>query len=756
MQHFAVYIDKKEIKEKRMKHRGKRIWSILLTAALICSGFTGAAQAKSAGWDGGWIQDENGIWSYYDKKDGGGYELRKNDFAVSSTDVSDVWTMYYLGEDGHLVLEDGGATVTGPDGKDYELTPGGAVKGGQLGRLSDGDKEWIWYTEPATGVITCQMWWHLEEGDGKYWYYFGNDGNSKSGIGFAYCNMTRRIAGEWYQFDENGHMAENEFVTIFSDGNDVYRAYAQVNGDFAKDKWLFIDGEWYYFKNQDIPDYDSPIPAAVTGTVEIDGKDYEFNENGALISDNAPYRPVDSIELSSGKDSVYVGKRITVKADIQVASDSNASVATMSNAEKKALTGKKAYDAYIQYAGPGISGVSSLDLKDNQLVWTFAPVMEGDVEVRLFVDGVISNTLTISSKLDTDKKGEPGYMADVFAGLMNSELPGEEIVMQLAGKYSELDAETIAKLRNDETILADLEEFEKKYIGGQGMGRYKKELDSIKELADPQNISVVGAYLNADTSAAEPVIFSMEKDMEADVSEIGGNKKVPLDISLTGGNIDSSELEIPITVTMPVPEGLSKEGLKLYHIHNGAISELPLSTAQLSEGKVRFTVSSLSTFVFTNNVADEGGNGGAGGGSGSGGTARSVGIKAIVPETPGFWKQTADGWQFVDMAGTLYSNTWIYVKGKWYWMEATGIMASGWKELNGRKYYLMPATGEMVIGWIADGQNWYYTGTDGTMRTGWIEDGGKWYYLEQDGHMLSSATTPDNYYVDETGVWKEN
>lgn len=149
------------------------------------------------------------------------------------------------------------------------------------------------------------------------------------------------------------------------------------------------------------------------------------------------------------------------------------------------------------------------------------------------------------------------------------------------------------------------------------------------------------------------------------------------------------------------------------------------------------------------------GNSDGSGSSSSGGfvSSKRGGSESSIPETPGQWQQTENGWNFRKPDGGLYQNTWIFVKGKWYWIESYGIMAQGWKELNGKKYYLMPVQGEMLIGWFLDGQNWYYTNADGVMQVGWVNVGGKWYYLAEDGHMLSDTTTPDGYHIDENGAW---
>ena len=50
---------------------------------------------------------------------------------------------------------------------------------------------------------------------------------------------------------------------------------------------------------------------------------------------------------------------------------------------------------------------------------------------------------------------------------------------------------------------------------------------------------------------------------------------------------------------------------------------------------------------------------------------------------------------------------------------------------------------------------WYFYHEDGTPAKGWIVDEGKHYYLTEIGRMLSNTMTPDGYYVDPNGEWKQ-
>lgn len=85
------------------------------------------------------------------------------------------------------------------------------------------------------------------------------------------------------------------------------------------------------------------------------------------------------------------------------------------------------------------------------------------------------------------------------------------------------------------------------------------------------------------------------------------------------------------------------------------------------------------------------------------------------PAAAGGWQNAADGarWWWQNADGTYPVSAWQQIDGHWYYFDAEGYMATGWIELDGKSYYLDPST----------------------------------------GIMLSNGRTPDNFYVDESGIW---
>lgn len=62
--------------------------------------------------------------------------------------------------------------------------------------------------------------------------------------------------------------------------------------------------------------------------------------------------------------------------------------------------------------------------------------------------------------------------------------------------------------------------------------------------------------------------------------------------------------------------------------------------------------------------------------------------------------------------------------------------------------------GAMRTGWFRDNnEKWYLLNNSGAMVTGWIQNGDKWYYLNDDGSMAVD-TTVNGYYVNKSGEWE--
>ena len=145
------------------------------------------------------------------------------------------------------------------------------------------------------------------------------------------------------------------------------------------------------------------------------------------------------------------------------------------------------------------------------------------------------------------------------------------------------------------------------------------------------------------------------------------------------------------------------------------------------------------------------------------------------------WKYINKKWYYFD-PDTMYaySDNDYEIKGKWYgfdsscamivgwhkwgdddwgywtWSDASGVEATGWKDINGKRYYFDPdgryaySNGEyeidgktynfdsscaMVTGWHEWDDGWAYYGSDGAMYTGTQTVEGVTYDFGEDGRV---------------------
>jgi len=170
-----------------------------------------------------WI--ENGSVTYYAQKDG--------TLASGKTKISGKY--YYFNENTSAMA----VSKWIEDGDDmYYFRNNGRMAVGQL-KISN---KWYYFYEDATqenyGVMAKMQWFEWDDG----WHYYQYNGR-------MVVNQLKKISNKWYWFDANGVRAESE--------------------------WKTVDGATYYFQDNG---------RAATGTVTIDGTEYEFDSTGKLIS----------------------------------------------------------------------------------------------------------------------------------------------------------------------------------------------------------------------------------------------------------------------------------------------------------------------------------------------------------------------------------------------------------------------------------------------------------------------------------------
>ena len=95
----------------------------------------------------------------------------------------------------------------------------------------------------------------------------------------------------------------------------------------------------------------------------------------------------------------------------------------------------------------------------------------------------------------------------------------------------------------------------------------------------------------------------------------------------------------------------------------------------------------------------------------------------------GQWYKEGSYWRYTKDYQYAVQDDWINDGGAWYYINPSGFMSTGWKDIKG---------------------TWYYFDDGGKMAANcWVGN----YYLGSSGAMLTNTTTPDGYKVGVDGAW---
>ena len=228
-----------------------------------------------------------------------------------------------------------------------------------------------------------------------------------------------------------------------------------------------------------------------------------------------------------------------------------------------------------------------------------------------------------------------------------------------------------------------------------------------------------------------------------------------------------------------------------------------------SEDKVKVPVTVKPGTSNPGKPSGSGGSSSGGASRGSGSSGRNVSNDRIYANPDmsvstgsirGTWTLVdaqAHQWTYTTSSGVMAKNGWMFIgnpyakdeegrfswfkfdangimefgwiksqNGKWYHTHAVsdgnlGILHKGWyhEPMDGKWYYLDEKTGVMLDGWVSLSGKYYYF-TEAPLvpeQTYFQRENGYWYYDNHSrrpyGSMYQNEMTPDNYFVDQNGVW---
>ncbi|MDE6517710.1 MAG: hypothetical protein K2L18_07680, partial [Acetatifactor sp.] len=174
------------------------------------------------------------------------------------------------------------------------------------------------------------------------------------------------------------------------------------------------------------------------------------------------------------------------------------------------------------------------------------------------------------------------------------------------------DTITIGKaMKDNDDFRNKVADLERDYASQKNITVADPEVsDAAKEYVDAGRVSVVGAAFNA--GQGETVNLHMDRAEKPADPDFGENKVVSLDIKLyANGSSVRGNMDMPVTITMPVPGGLDVGKLVIRHYADLTIMYDQIDFKNNGDGTITFSVDNFSTFAFIE-VASSGGSGNSG------------------------------------------------------------------------------------------------------------------------------------------------
>ncbi len=179
-------------------------------------------------------------------------------------------------------------------------------------------------------------------------------------------------------------------------------------------------------------------------------------------------------------------------------------------------------------------------------------------------------------------------MSDVI-----SIFPAKKILHALTENFT---VSTLQTAMQTDPKTADLiRTLEEKYMRENNITVGKSVSEEAARYLDVDRISAVGIGLNAvveSNISLDIRMFYGEERMEA----IGCADRISLEIHLCSDRSIADTLDVPVAVTLPVPDNLYQEHLELLHYKQDGIWEKEM-VRDNKDGTVTFTVIDLGIFV---------------------------------------------------------------------------------------------------------------------------------------------------------------
>ncbi len=795
-----------------MKHWKQKLAAILVAAMTVNSTAIVSLAEENKPEKPGWFFDEaEKVWYRYNG------EMKMQDTRIISGNAD-----WYLGNDGKMAADEL-IFVKRKEGSDpaklryVELEDENELWNYPFEKYDEeiGDqKEFkLMYARPS-GALAKNKWVMLDgngqityDEDGSDWYFFGKDWD-------AYRNGMYRIKNkqtnerQLFGFDKDGVMYQNEWwgandASYIAEEGDTSFAGYYFNGfgNAIENKVVCIDGEWYDFTDKDDDNlyYGQRVSEMKHEDTDFDTELYLDELNKTIVDDNVT---IEGIE--DGETNATIGRTRTLKFHYTLASSSNAtpSNATPGDAEYVDAEDFEQYHDYYVWRDFGVNDDEETAAFMSKNVQAKITDIEADktggiitVECDIFAKGAVELTLQIDD-IDTSVIIYSNYPAEMASKdketlIDNGLSTGDGLE---AASVNALKASVEEMVSGNLVSSEEMEDFwmkkqnsvsgmESQYGMIQGITVAEAAIDEeAAEKLSAEDIKIVGASLNMTESGTAQLEVA---DVQEDDLEIEAEQLEALDIELSLGGDKPDELDLPVIITIPVPEGFDADQTTLYHIHDGETEELDVK----AEGdNLTFAVSSFSTFVFAQGTPEDSDDGNEGDDV-VGGDDSNSGSSSSDDSDDDYTSQSSqvtvdDQKGHVDVVtgiitgnGDEYSQ-WVEEtkadgSSAWKLQYADNTMAAGsivtradgttyeqvaWELVDG-KWFPFGADSFVKSDWVYDVDlaGWFFVDINEGMMTGWNQIAGRWYYLNpvsdgKKGIRLADCWI-DGWYVNADGIW---
>ncbi len=225
------------------------------------------------------------------------------------------------------------------------------------------------------------------------------------------------------------------------------------------------------------------------------------------------------------------------------------------------------------------------------------------VTVQAFSDDI--NTIANGRESEPSEILNTTVNAEKLSGILNA-AAGKSAVETAGLLKDSADISAIQQaMQTDDTFRGQMQELENRYAQEQGIEVKPPAVsEAAKEYVDPNRVSVLGAAFNG----AQNQTLNLQMDMTPEEERIpvfsGYKKNVQMDIRLVSESAEIHDLTMPVSVTMPIPQGINAAQLVILHRRADGVT-VPTSFHVNGDGTVTFTVTSFSTFVFAEEGSED-------------------------------------------------------------------------------------------------------------------------------------------------------